>query len=461
MPCHPCIILRYHLARVFLLGLSFGGLALPVTADEARPVLPAEAAAGYRLAWRDEFDGQVLNRTEWNPRTGERMASLNKAENVVVSDGLLRIALKKEKAGQLEYTSGGVITKREFKYGYYETRFRSPPGAGWHVSFWLMKNAGSSEGNRQEIDVCEHDTKDQKSYGVNLHVHAPEHKVLAGRRVTTPDLSKGFHTLGCEFTPKEIRNYFDGKLVGVAEATHFQHDSMSIWLTAVGWANLPWSKAEKIDDTKLPAFADFEYVRFFERPGQEAARPRTVIAFGDSLTEGKSGGAQAWVKVVERKSGGKLVMINEGKGGRATGDGKWDFEKMTQRQPRADGVIIALGTNDSRDLKPESIAKATENVRAMVDRARQCYGPWLKVLIVGPPNLNKSALVATKPIANEREAQLKALGKAFEALAKEINCDFVSLFGVIPENTMTKDGVHPDATGHAAMAEVIGRSLAP
>ncbi len=227
-----------------------------------------------------------------------------------------------------------MISKREFKYGYYETRFRSPAGEGWHVSFWMLKNSGKSQGNRQEIDVCEHDTKDQTSYGTNLHIHAPERKGLAGRRVKTPNLSQGFHTLGCEFTPTEIRSFFDGKLVSVMDATHFTHDTMSIWLTAVGWANLPWSNKEKIDDSKLPAYADFEYARFFEKQVPEPPRPRTVVVFGDSLAEGKSGGEKAWVKVVEQGSGGKLDVINEGKGGRTTAEGKNDFDLMNQRQPR-------------------------------------------------------------------------------------------------------------------------------
>jgi acyl-CoA thioesterase-1 len=449
--CHPMA----HL--LFLLVVILANFAHA----ELTPMLPPEVAKGYTLTWQDEFTGDTLNKAEWNLRTGERFASMNKAENVSVTDGMLRIALKKEPAGKLDYTSGGVISKREFKYGYYESSFRSPKGEGWHVSFWMMKNVGKTEGNRQEIDVCEHDTKDQTSYGTNLHIHAPEHKGLAGRRVKTPDLSKGFHTLGCEFTPKEIRQYFNGKLVGVWDATSFKHDPMSIWLTTVGWANLPWSNKEKIDDSMLPAFADFDYVRFFERQGEEPTRPRTIIAYGDSLTEGGSGGEQAWVKRVERESGGKLKVINEGKGGRATTDGKADFDKMTARQPRADIIVIALGTNDSRDLKPNAIHNAKSNVTHMINRARQCYGPSVKLLLVGPPNINKAALVATKPIANEREAQLKALGTAFDALAKEKQCDFVNLFGIVPEETMIKDGVHPDATGHAAMAKVLLGRLLP
>lgn len=45
------------------------------------PKLPAEAAKGYRLTWRDEFEGNSIDRDEWNLRTGERFASMNKAKN--------------------------------------------------------------------------------------------------------------------------------------------------------------------------------------------------------------------------------------------------------------------------------------------------------------------------------------------------------------------------------------------
>ncbi|MCD6049583.1 MAG: hydrolase, partial [Verrucomicrobia bacterium] len=61
----------------------------------------------------------------------------------------------------------------------------------------------------------------------------------------------------------------------------------------------------------------------------------------------------------------------------------------------------------------------------------------------------------TKPIANEREAKLKELGAAFAELAKEERCDYVSLFGVVPDTSLLKDGVHPDAAGNAPIAQAI------
>jgi acyl-CoA thioesterase-1 len=107
------------------------------------------------------------------------------------------------------------------------------------------------------------------------------------------------------------------------------------------------------------------------------------------------------------------------------------------------------------------VPKATSNVRAMVDRGRRAYGAGLRVLLVGPPNLRKDALGPTKPIADQRDAKLRELGSAFEALAKELGCEFVGLYGVVPPESLTKDGVHPDAGGNAAIAKAMLSALLP
>ena len=191
---------------------------------------------------------------------------------------------------------------------------------------------------------------------------------------------------------------------------------------------------------------------------------QTVIVFGDSITAGGALPANerdaVWVRAVERESKGRLRMVNEGKGGRPT-DSVKEFEAMLARQPQAAVLVIALGTNDSRDITAACVPKAVANVRGMIARARQQYGAKLRILLAGPPNINKAALVATKPIANEREAKLRDIGDALAALAKETGCEFTSLFGTVPEASMTKDGVHPDAAGNAAIARVMLAKLAP
>lgn len=193
-----------------------------------------------------------------------------------------------------------------------------------------------------------------------------------------------------------------------------------------------------------------------------AASKRKVLVFGDSITAGnalpKEERASAWPSVVERDSGGALQMINEGKGGRPTASVE-EFRAAVARHADVQVVVVALGTNDSRDLTKECAPKAAANVRAMVQHAREKYGSQTTVLLVGPPNLNKSTLGPTKPIGKEREEKLRELGEAFSKLAKELGCDFVTLFGAVPETSMSRDGVHPDAAGNAAIAKVVGGKL--
>jgi beta-glucanase (GH16 family) len=220
--------------------------------------------AGYRLAWSDEFDGSVVDTNKWNFRTGPRIWSMQKPENVKVENGLMKIILKKEKAGTMEYTAGGLISKKAFKYGYYEARFRVPPTKGWHTSFWMMWNGGRNDDEpMQEVDVCENDSIDTGSYTVNLHRWKPKpHKGFYTKRVRTPDLSADFHVWGCEFTAEKLTFYFDGKPVHVMEATVIPHGEQHIWLTSVA-ANL--GKTDKVDESRLPLTADYDWVRFYEK----------------------------------------------------------------------------------------------------------------------------------------------------------------------------------------------------
>jgi acyl-CoA thioesterase I len=188
------------------------------------------------------------------------------------------------------------------------------------------------------------------------------------------------------------------------------------------------------------------------------AAPRTIIVFGDSITEGnalpKEERSQAWMNQVEIQSKGKLVMINEGKGGRPTA-AVADFGAMLKRQPRADVLVIALGTNDSRDISDQCVPKAIKNLESMVSKARGSYGENLAILLVAPPNIRKDALGPTRPIANQREARLQELGSAYATLAENLKCDFVSLYGVVPESTLARDGVHPSGPGNQPIAEAI------
>jgi len=264
---------------------------LLVMAAEAL-ALQAAPPPGYKLVWSDEFNGPALDTNRWFYRTGARLLSFQKPENITVTNGLLRLALKKEPAGKLAYTAGGVISKREFIYGYFEARFRCPQGAGWHTAFWTMKYhdiglqtgadlaelAGQGQAhdvvNAQEIDICEQDAVNNRSYSAGVIDWSRQtgkktvdfdRQYFTAPHDTVPDFAADFHTWGCEFTPQAVKFFLDGRLTHAIGAAEFPHGPQSVWLTCVG---VLWGKPKppkKMDDAALPAFADFDRVRVYER----------------------------------------------------------------------------------------------------------------------------------------------------------------------------------------------------
>lgn len=238
------------------------------------PYVKNGSLKAYKLVWSDEFNNSELNAEKWNYRTDSRMWSTQKPENVKLSGGKLKLNLKKEEAGGMHYTGGGVISKQAFRYGYYEASMKTPPGAGWHTSFWMMQHNSKSKtgptATCQELDVIENDSIHKQSYGVNVHKWTGGHLAFGGKNVKTPDLSANFHIFGCEFTPTTVNYFFDGALVQSVNVTKamkkegtavkFEHGDQNIWLTSIA-SKLGGTKA--VDDLALPAVAEFDYVRFF------------------------------------------------------------------------------------------------------------------------------------------------------------------------------------------------------
>ena len=233
----------------------------------------AEPPAGYRLAWSDEFEGSQLDTNQWVYRVDSVWNSTQQPENVAVREGKLRIALKKEQARGKNYTGGGVISRKRFGYGYYEARFKVPATLGWHTSFWMSEyneqNPNKAAGiGLHELDVCEHDSWKHDSYTGNLWMRKPKVQGKAPRlpgwqRIPTSDLTKDFHVWGCEFTPAHVRYFFDGKEVQNWDISAYECGEQRIWLTAIA-ANIS-NKTGNPVDAELPACAEYDYVRLYER----------------------------------------------------------------------------------------------------------------------------------------------------------------------------------------------------
>lgn len=262
------------------------------TADTDNAASPQDSQyvpPGYVKSWNDEFEGNELDRSKWNYREGGRPVVAHRRENVSVEDGKLVIELrkgevagfpnipddfpqnKKHLAETKDYSTGGVISRKGFKGGYFELRANLPETQGWHPSWWMFGsdqegnlpgttwNPHDHEGPRLEIDVFERPS----SFGpaeveFNMVIHRgwagfmPIHKV----HKTFPfDLSDDYHVFGLEWSEDFIVFYFDGEIVNIASMEgipfHLQHHWIGATITG---NNLP----ERDDELLVDYFRAYE-----------------------------------------------------------------------------------------------------------------------------------------------------------------------------------------------------------
>jgi beta-glucanase (GH16 family) len=241
-------------------------LAIPLLMPAA-PALAAPPSSLYSLVWSDEFDGTSVDTAKWNFRTDAKRESAQRPENISVAGGLMSIALKKEAFNGKEYTGGGLISKKSFRYGYYEASARiTTAGSGWHPAFWAMAGDGTTTApanRRTEIDGFEFDMHAPRNIHHNAHGwKADGTKVSIGRAYDVGfDPRAGFHTYGFAWSESNVKFYVDGVVKHTSNYSPTcctQHDYINIWLTTIA-VNLAG-----IDDTKLPGQVQFDYVRYYQ-----------------------------------------------------------------------------------------------------------------------------------------------------------------------------------------------------
>lgn len=185
----------------------------------------------------DEFDGESTDASKWHIQGMKdhyennfkgRAPSQFVPENVSVSEGHLRISTKwqpsfkflQESMGGHRYgniTTGAIISREKFRYGYLETRCKAAKGPV-SSSFWTTGEGG-------ELDVFEHWGKNTKSndttnrYHTSFHDWRDNKSPTWGKRIWTNthllDFHVGdeFHVYGLEWAEDYLRIYIDGGLV--------------------------------------------------------------------------------------------------------------------------------------------------------------------------------------------------------------------------------------------------------
>src|SRR5689334_5032061 len=255
----------------------------------AQSLTGAHPPSGYTLKWYDTFDGPKLDTSKWMYRSDVKADSSQRAENVSVENGSLVIRLKKESDRGKNYTGGGVISRHQFRYGYYETRAKMHGGAGWHQAVWAM---AASDGSttyppqmRTEIDGMEFDSDSPALGHMGLIKwsgpgHSRSLTCTPGvyRGPLTFDATSDFHTYGFEWTENSIRYFLDGNLRCVLDypPSDGEHDQLNFWLTAIGYTQVAGRRVD-MDDSKLPGSMLVDYAAFYEK-----ANEPIVLSAGDT-----------------------------------------------------------------------------------------------------------------------------------------------------------------------------------
>jgi len=197
------------------------------------------------------------------------------------------------------------------------------------------------------------------------------------------------------------------------------------------------------------------FAMFSLSPAVLLAEASKTLFLGDSITVGEGlhhPETERWTALVSKANG--WVEINAGKGGRpssAMAEIKAIIEHH-QADPGITRLVIALGANDARNPSPDIAEQVVHNLGQTIDLAHAAAPGWA-IILCSVYNINRDHL-ANKAIADVRERNLKAINAAVQKLATDRHLPFVEYLGVLPPDSLTADGVHPDAAGHAALAKI-------
>ena len=220
------------------------------------------AKPGWALVFQDEFDGATADLdSKWNFQNGPsgHILCSRWRENAVVERGLCRLLNKKETRGGQAWTSASLWTKRAFKYGYFECRYRYGAATGLNNSFWLMTQGGTAHTpGRFELDINEGHFPD--SVNMNIHNWSGQHWAKSMEwKAKGHDLSQEFHVYGFEWSEQSLVWFFDNREIR-RETNAICHGAAPVLLSS---AIMKWAGpvTDQIDGTAM----EVDYVRAYQR----------------------------------------------------------------------------------------------------------------------------------------------------------------------------------------------------
>ena len=269
----------------------------PRYATAAAPKCPLPGEWTLDGSVSDDFDAPSLDHGKWwdfAPRWRGRREYVNRAANVVQTNGVLELWAKRipsdmqdyeeREQGFWPYTCGIVKSRRKVKYGYFEVRARGT-AAEVRNAFWLydplsdrLDRKYAPGSHSEEIDIYEfvgrfQDEAAKCPYKICSHVHRFEtpyvEGTVNGRKTKLVDEGgqyavswrpcDDFHVYGLLWTEKEIAWYVDG-VETYRRVNDYYHTDLHVMLD-VEIARWRGAEPEKLDVATLPAVHSIDWFR--------------------------------------------------------------------------------------------------------------------------------------------------------------------------------------------------------
>ena len=238
--------------------------------------------SGRDLIWQDEFNGNSLDRSNWNYELGDgcdqgicgwgnnELQWYTDRNASIVGDEYLVITAKRESSNGKEYTSSRITTedKFEFKYGRVDIRAALPGGKGLWPALWMLGTSGGEWPRNGEIDIMEcgkGGNDDLVSGTVHWDNNGNYAQFGNDKSFSNGDLQNNFHVYSIEWSANVIRWYVDDVQYHVIDTSpgdlsEFRNDFYLLFNVAVG-GDFP---GDPDSSTSFPQFMVVDYIRVFQ-----------------------------------------------------------------------------------------------------------------------------------------------------------------------------------------------------
>ena len=231
---------------------------------------------------RDDFDGAELDASYWElaSHTFEPNLAWFSPANAKVDHGMLVLSITADPSPAnpmpndviKPYSAAEVRTRVSFLYGRFRARVRFAPGIGVVSAFWGFYDRYAASSGPQldnqiviESGIGKASEEPELRYTVQVPTGGPK----PSEHPTDFDPAAGFHIVGYDWTPTEVRFFLDGEsqLVvsgdAAAQLTQYQRLVMSAYPSKPDWLGT-------FDPAELPITAELDWIEISDYRG---ARP--------------------------------------------------------------------------------------------------------------------------------------------------------------------------------------------